>query len=184
MNSTKSKYILAAICAVTLVAVITFFSVTRTEVNGDRAFIEEMIPHHEEAISSSKAILKVAEDPDVRRIAEAVIEAQQVEVSQMNSWFIEWFGQQYRPTGVYKSMMSSIDGLSVREAEAKYTFEMISHHEHAVLMARELQSTTTRPELKTLAKNVIASQEKEIEELKILLEKYGDAPAVIDHSSH
>ncbi|MBA4293171.1 hypothetical protein C0431_09390 [bacterium] len=185
MKQTKSKVLVVWLIAILSVTAIGILIARPTEAKNDKAFIEEMIPHHEEAVASSKLILTVASEPQVRQIAEAVIAAQEKEISQMNSWFQAWFGASYKTTGVYKQMMSPIDGLSVREAEAQYTSEMINHHEHAIFMAKELLKTTERSELKLLADDIIRSQESEVNELKALLNgKYGQTPEVMDHSSH
>jgi uncharacterized protein (DUF305 family) len=55
-------------------------------------------------------------------------------------------------------------------ADANYDLRfidgMIPHHEGAVIMAQDLAEKTQRPELQTLAKNIIYAQEKEIEQMK------------------
>jgi uncharacterized protein (DUF305 family) len=65
---------------------------------------------------------------------------------------------------------------SPNAANAPYDLQfldtMMVHHQGAVEMAKMVDSKTTRPELKTLAKNIIASQEKEIGEMKLWREKW------------
>jgi uncharacterized protein (DUF305 family) len=55
-------------------------------------------------------------------------------------------------------------------ADANYDLRfidaMIPHHEGAVVMAKDLLDKSKRPELQKLAKNIIASQEKEIAQMK------------------
>ena len=43
---------------------------------------------------------------------------------------------------------------------------MIPHHQSAIMMAGMLQSGTSRPEMVQLAKNIIASQSKEIDQMQ------------------
>ena len=57
----------------------------------DKAFIDNMIPHHESAISMANVVLQKSETPEIREIAEAVVEAQEREVAQMKSWREEWY---------------------------------------------------------------------------------------------
>ena len=44
--------------------------------------------------------------------------------------------------------------------------EMIPHHQLAIMMANMLKSGTSRPEMQQLAKNIISSQTKEIEQMR------------------
>lgn len=64
----------------------------------DRTFIDMMIPHHEGAIRQARASLAKAEDPEVRRLAQAIISAQSREIRQMNEWRKRWYESE-SPTG-------------------------------------------------------------------------------------
>lgn len=44
--------------------------------------------------------------------------------------------------------------------------QMIPHHQLAIMMANMLQSGTNRPEMQQLAKNIISSQSKEIQQMQ------------------
>lgn len=57
----------------------------------DEAFIENMIPHHESAISMASIALVESENPEIREIAGAIVEAQEREIEQMRSWRDEWY---------------------------------------------------------------------------------------------
>jgi uncharacterized protein (DUF305 family) len=46
---------------------------------------------------------------------------------------------------------------------------MIPHHQMAVMMAQMLRSGTDRPELQQLADEIIAAQDKEIEQMQVWL---------------
>lgn len=49
----------------------------------DRAFLEMMIPHHEGAIAMAKAELDRGEDPQLQKLAERIVSAQEREIEAM-----------------------------------------------------------------------------------------------------
>lgn len=57
----------------------------------DKAFIDEMIPHHESAITMAEVALQNTDDPEIRGIAEDIVSAQQQEIEQMKRWRKQWY---------------------------------------------------------------------------------------------
>ncbi len=57
----------------------------------DKAFIDAMIPHHESAIAMANVALQESEDPEILRIAEDIVSAQEREISQMQAWREDWY---------------------------------------------------------------------------------------------
>src|ERR671910_125576 len=57
----------------------------------DKAFIDDMIPHHESAIAMAQVVLEESENPEIRKIAGAIVDAQEREIEQMRSWRGEWY---------------------------------------------------------------------------------------------
>jgi uncharacterized protein (DUF305 family) len=58
----------------------------------DREFIDMMVPHHQGAIRMARIELAQGQDPELERVAEAIIEAQSREIEEMNSWRQDWYG--------------------------------------------------------------------------------------------
>ena len=56
----------------------------------DEAFIRLMIPHHEGAIDMAEEALQSAKHPEMKQLAEDIIEAQQREIDMMKGWLTAW----------------------------------------------------------------------------------------------
>ncbi len=54
--------------------------------NADVAFAQGMIAHHLGAIDMAKIELKYGTDPEMRKLAQAIIDAQGPEIEQMQKW--------------------------------------------------------------------------------------------------
>jgi len=135
-------------------------------VSTDEEFITQMIPHHEEAIETSKIMLEKTENPELKKFLEDVVAAQSKEVEEMKVWHKEWFGNDYAATGKYMAMMPDLEKLSGEAADQAYIEGMIHHHQGAIMMAESIKSFTKRPELLALADNIIKTQSAEIGLLK------------------
>lgn len=57
----------------------------------DKAFIDNMIPHHESATEMANVVLEESKNPEIREIAGAIVDAQEREIEQMRSWRDEWY---------------------------------------------------------------------------------------------
>jgi len=59
----------------------------------DRAFLTEMIVHHEGAVEMAKLALTNAGHKEIKVLASAIISAQNTEIAQMKGWLKTWFGK-------------------------------------------------------------------------------------------
>lgn len=146
----------------------------------DKHFIEQMIPHHEGAIAMANLALQKAKRPEIKTLATAIIAAQTTEIQSMNGWYQDWFGSAVPKvsTGMMGGGMMSQSGMhmggqedmtaleNASDFDKAFIEEMIPHHQLAIMMANMLQSGTNRPEMQELAKNIISSQSKEIQQMQ------------------
>jgi uncharacterized protein (DUF305 family) len=56
----------------------------------DRMFVDMMIPHHEGAVTMARDALAKSRRPEVKKLAQEIIDAQQWEIEMMKRWTEEW----------------------------------------------------------------------------------------------
>ncbi len=179
MKRTKSRLALAAgVITVTLVSLTLVACGGSSDgdseggANGvDRAFAIEMIDHHEMAIEMAKVAQDRASKPQVRKLAAAVIVAQQSEIDQLKQIDKQLADENVEigELGLSDSMMgmNMDDSMLMRSKKFDRAFidMMIQHHRGAIRMARVELAEGEDPQLRELAQAIIRDQSTEIEEM-------------------
>lgn len=158
-------------------------NMTRNSQSIDTHFIEQMIPHHEDAITIAKLAQTKANRDEVKQLSQNIIDSQGKEINQMKVWYKEWFGKDVpkdalvmgqhgmmQESGMHMGMMGNALDIAALEQsddfDRAFVEHMIPHHQMAVMMASMLSQGTTRPEMNELAQNIIAAQTKEINQMR------------------
>lgn len=139
----------------------------------DKNFIEQMIPHHESAIEMAKLAQQKASHSEIKTLADDIITSQSDEIIKMRYWYERWYGIEVPKQDTANrmtSMMHNANGMDklrgVVDFDKAFLEEMIPHHQMAVMMANMLDNATNRQEMKTLAKDIITAQTKEIDAMR------------------
>lgn len=152
-------------------------------VTSEAAFMAAMIPHHQEAVDSAAELITITEREEVRDLAEAIVTIQADEIARMRAWLATWYPDQ-RAEVPYEPMMRPFDGLRPAEADHVFVADMIHHHEAALAMAASYLALRgpKRPELVSLAEDVLRTQRAEIAVLQLMLQMWGVVSP--DHDGH
>jgi uncharacterized protein (DUF305 family) len=147
--------------------------------NIDKHFIEQMVPHHEDAIAMADIASIKAEHPEIRQLSENIKGSQSREIEFMTKWYKDWYGKEFSLIPVASAHGHAVMemGMMGGEADLKrlesaqpfdkaFIEEMIPHHQMAVMMAQMLQITTQRDDMKSLAHDIIDAQTAEIEQMR------------------
>lgn len=147
----------------------------------DAMFIEQMIPHHDDAIEMAELALTRAEHPEIRRLAADIKRTQTAENAQMRSWYREWFGVAVPNVGGSSQMMGGMMGsgpMDIADLEVAEPFDkafieaMIPHHQTAIMMSRMAGSASSRSEMRELTTSIIETQSTEIESMQAWYEEW------------
>ncbi len=156
----------------------------------DRAFVAEMIPHHESAIEMAKIAQQRGESEFVKQLADEIVATQSEEVSTLRreDEALETAGVQKGSLGVPAHAMGMDDDpAELRSADPfdrAFLEMMIPHHVGAIEMAKAEQAKGSDPELKALAGEIISAQEREIAEMREHLGLPAESPAGEDDAGH
>ena len=146
----------------------------------DKHFIEQMIPHHDGAVTMANLALEKSKRPEIKTLASAIIVGQTKEIEDMTGWYKNWFGKDVPKgnlgmmgggmmsgSGMHMGGQEDITSLqNATDFDKAFLEAMIPHHQMALMMVQMLEAGTKRPEMIELAKNITISQSEEIKDMQ------------------
>jgi len=156
----------------------------------ETAFLTGMAHHHGTAIEMSKIAQERGQSPFVKGLAEDIVSTQERELGEMEKIYERLDGGELKPDPMAHDGL----GLSAEQAGMTHTpdtnemlekanpfdrafvDEMVPHHTGAVKMAEVILESTKDADLRKLAEGIVATQEREIEEMNAFRTKEYGAP--------
>jgi uncharacterized protein (DUF305 family) len=204
MNTPKRASIaLLASLIGAIVAIGTVYAAVRSQpMSFDAQFIDMIVPHHQGAVEMAKIAQQRAEHLEIAQMADAIIAAQEGEISQMKAWRLAWFGSDETPPMEQMPMVPGMGGGHgahgggtmnmaadvevLRNApepfDKAFIEAMIPHHQSAIDAAKAAESRAERAEIKELARAIITDQQREIQQMQQWVQDWYGAAS--DHRGH
>jgi uncharacterized protein (DUF305 family) len=173
-------------------AMSTLAAVPVTGLQFDQSYIDMMVPLHQAAVDLAQMAQQRAEHQELKDWAGQVISERQAEITKLKGWKQQWYSSSDTPPlsqvpmiqgqGMnlqLANLQSSID--SVKNTSAPFDQALIDaiipQYQAAIAATQLAQTTVTHTELKALAQQMLAEEEKEMNELDLWRTTWFGAPA-------
>ena len=146
--------------------------------NMDQRFIENMIPHHQDAVDMAKMALQKSKKDEIKKLSNEIIASQTSEIEMMKKWYKVWYntdvpkiesvkgmgngGGMMTDTGMMKMDMKELEKAS--DFDMKFIEMMVVHHKMAVMMSGMIIDSK-KNEMRKLARDINSAQSTEIEKM-------------------
>jgi len=161
------------------------------QVEFDQMYIDMMVPHHESIVALAGVALPLLEDPRLQEIAVTIIETQTAEQVELEALRTEWYGSPEpapMDDAMMAMMMEAMPGMGTAEEQMRimdagwqisafcaadsydlaFIDQTIPHHQMAIDASEIAVEQAVHPEIATIAREVIAAQQAEIDELEMI----------------
>ena len=153
--------------------------------DADIDFATMMIPHHQGAIDMAKVQLDYGKDPELRKLSEAIVAAQESEIAFMTGWLDKHpkpsdagsAHAQHTPAGMaymagMETMNKDMNAAMTGDPDRDFVLMMIPHHQGAIDMAKVQLEHGKDAELHRLSGDIVKAQESEIAFMKAWLARH------------
>ena len=175
---------LAAAALLAVALALTSRSGTPAESSPEVRFVREMTQHHAQAVDMATRLRERTDDRTLRSLTLDIVLSQQEQIGQMRGWLTLWglpwggegmSAEHARMMGMATPQeLNQLGTLPVTDAEAHFLRLMIRHHQGALSMVEPALGDGIRPEVRTLARQIQATQGGEIRLMEDLLRQRGE----------
>ena len=130
----------------------------------DIAYINSIIPHHQDAIMMAEMVKDDAPHTEVRSAANKIIEDQQKEIEDLTKIMNETYQRQVTPDPRMKMSMSMMDMMRQADAtmrEKLFLAMMREHHQMALMIGEIVLQKSSNAEIRTQAQPMLVTQKQE-----------------------
>lgn len=154
----------------------------------DKAFLADMIVHHQGAVEMADLALKHSNRAEIKELSQEIIKAQAKEITDMERWQKAWGYGGTEPhdhssmnhgdnsmdmSSHIDMMMGELRGKTGDKFDKAWLEQMIIHHQGALNMAAPGEKNAKHQELKGLSKEVVTAQSKEIRQMRTWQKEWG-----------
>ena len=139
----------------------------------DLQFIDSMTRHHQMAINMAKMAEPNFAHKELKEAARKIVDDQQAEIERLKSWRDQWYPGAASAENMQMPGMSSISmdmshmqTMSGNQLDLMFIDMMVPHHQGAVELANDALAKAEHAEIKDLAREIVAKQTREIEQLQ------------------
>lgn len=148
--------------------------------DADRDFAAMMKMHHQGAVEMAEIEIRRGTDATMKSMAQKILAAQKAEIGRFNALLQS--GEKGRATDSFVSalhhhtmkMTEMAKQPNVHDPDVAFAAMMIPHHQSAIDMATVYLKYATNPILIEIARNIIKSQQEEIESFQRWLNKHDE----------
>lgn len=141
--------------------------------DADVTFLQNMIPHHAQAVEMAELVPDRTTRPELLAFAEQVVADQSGEVERMRGLLedagaeapMEGMDSMSMPGMMGEAEMAELEGLADAEFDLAFLRMMTAHHEGAIEMAEAELADGVNPEVTGLAGSIADAQRAEIEQM-------------------
>ena len=147
----------------------------------DVLFAQMMIPHHQQAVELTALVPDRSTNPDLIALAAKIAGEQEPEIGGMRALLTQWdvnAAEMPHESGhagmamqgmIDDATMVKLDSLKGADFDALWLQSMINHHQGAIAMAKVEIADGKNVDMITMATNIVAAQEAEIDQMKQML---------------
>jgi uncharacterized protein (DUF305 family) len=144
--------------------------------DADVRFLQDMIPHHQQAIDMAKLVDGRTRRPELVKLAARITSSQDAEIRAMQAWLSRWNGPAPAGDGMQhdrsqvlgmlaEGQLDWLETLQDVQFDLAFMTMMRTHHGGAIEVAEAELRAGSAAEVKALAKQMIAAQQTEIRQM-------------------